>query len=94
VKAGLIKILKMLHPENDLKWTPKDSQTDVVNALIFGQSDVLFVARTGEGKSLMFQGWLTGLITIQIVPLNRAWKGAGMLSSIDMLSSINISSCP
>lgn len=90
MKAGPIKILKMLHPENDLKWTPKDSQIDVVNALIFGQSDVLFVARIGEGKSLMFQGWLTGLITIQIVPLNRAWQGAGTLPSINMLSSIDM----
>ena len=55
VKAGLVKILEMINPENGSKWRPKDSQIDVVNALIFGRSDILFAARTGEGKSLIFQ---------------------------------------
>jgi hypothetical protein len=53
--ASLVKILEMLHPDSSSKWTPKDSRIDVVNALIFSQSNVLFAARTSEGKSLVFQ---------------------------------------
>jgi hypothetical protein len=55
VMASLVKILEMLHPDSSSKWTPKDSRIDVVNALIFSQSNVLFAARTSEGKSLVFQ---------------------------------------
>lgn len=48
-------------------------QIDVVNSLIFGAYNVLIIVRTGLGKSLTFQAsiLLTGLITIQIVLLNR-----------------------
>lgn len=41
--------------------------------LIFGLSDTLLAVRTGEGKSLIYQGFvmLTGLIGIQVTLLNR-----------------------
>ena len=71
IQQGLQKILHLLHPGAGR--IPKDVQIDAVHALIFGQSDVLMVARTGEGKSLVFQAFamLTGQVTLQIVPLNR-----------------------
>lgn len=64
-------MLKLLHLEKD--FPPRESQIDVLYGLIFGLSDVLMIARTGEGKSLVFQAFtmLTGMITIQLVPLNR-----------------------
>ncbi|SMR64993.1 unnamed protein product [Zymoseptoria tritici ST99CH_3D1] len=45
----------------------------MVNAIVFGQMDVLNIVRTGEGKSITFQAVtiMTGLITLQITPLNR-----------------------
>ena len=71
IQQGLQKILNLLHPGAGR--IPKDVQIDAVHALVFGRSDVLMVARTGEGKSLVFQAFamLTGQITLQIVPLNR-----------------------
>ncbi|KXT00171.1 hypothetical protein AC579_5673, partial [Pseudocercospora musae] len=71
IVAGLTKILDMLHPGKE--YTPTEAQVEVLYALICGQADVLMIARTGVGKSLVFQGFtlLTGMVTIQVVLLNR-----------------------
>ena len=71
IEQDLRKILDLLHPGAGRR--PKEVQIDAVHALIFGQSDVLVIARTAEGKSLVFQAFamLTGQVTLQIVPLNR-----------------------
>ena len=71
VERGLRKILGLLHPGSIRE--PKQVQIDTVYAMVFGQSDVLLIARTGEGKSLVFQAFsmLIGRVTLQIVPLSR-----------------------
>ena len=45
----------------------------VIRRLVFLQGDTLFIAKTGFGKSLILQAFtiLTGLLTIQIVPLDK-----------------------
>ena len=41
--------------------------------MIYGAGDVLLIACTGWGKSIIFQAYsiLTGKITLQIIPLNK-----------------------
>lgn len=52
---------------------PRPEQVRTLRRLIFGQSDVLLIARTGFGKSLIFHAYsiLTGKITLQLIPLTK-----------------------
>lgn len=52
---------------------PRKEQVRTLRRLIFGRSDVLLIARTGFGKSLIFHAYsiLTGKITLQLVPLTK-----------------------
>jgi len=54
-------------------WSPRTEQVRALRRLIFGESDVLLIARTGFGKSLIFHAYtvLTGKITLQIIPLTK-----------------------
>ena len=36
-------------------YRPKDMQIDAIYALVYGQEDLILIARTGFGKSLVFQ---------------------------------------
>jgi superfamily II DNA helicase RecQ len=71
VSCGLKLILKQHHPTEDRE--PRDDQVRVLRRMIYGAGDVLLIARTGWGKSIIFQAYsiLTGKITLQIVPLNK-----------------------
>ncbi|KAF2669323.1 P-loop containing nucleoside triphosphate hydrolase protein [Microthyrium microscopicum] len=61
--------LKRFYPDIE----PKEAQIRALRTLIYGGGDVLLIAKTGFGKSLILHayGALTGKITLQIVPLNR-----------------------
>ncbi|RYP17267.1 hypothetical protein DL767_010052 [Monosporascus sp. MG133] len=50
---------------------PRKEQVDTVHDLVFGELDILFVAKTSFGKSLIIQAFslITDLITIQVTPL-------------------------
>ena len=52
---------------------PKRQQIRALRRLIYQRGDTLLVARTGFGKSIIFQSYsvLTGKITIQIIPLSK-----------------------
>lgn len=52
---------------------PRHEQVRALRRLIFGQGDVLLIARTGFGKSLIFHAYsiLTRKITLQLVPLTK-----------------------
>ena len=54
-------------------YTAKKEQTQALWRICFMQSDTILAAKTGFGKSIPLQlfSLITGLITIQIVPLNR-----------------------
>ncbi|SMY22607.1 unnamed protein product [Zymoseptoria tritici ST99CH_1A5] len=72
IEAGLTWILAALNPTAPPR-KPYREQVDVLHSLIFASQDVLFVARTGIGKSLVFQAFtvLTGCITFQVEPLSK-----------------------
>lgn len=55
------------------KKTPRLLQVRVIRRLIFGYGDTILVAKTGFGKSLLYQTYtlLTGKIAIQLAPLNK-----------------------
>jgi hypothetical protein len=57
--------------EPDSRREPKEHQVYVLRRMIYGNSDTLFIAKTGYGKSIIFQAYsiLTRRITIQIIPL-------------------------
>ena len=69
VRECLRRILALTSPGSDR--SPRIEQVRTLRRLIFGKGDVLLVARTGFGKSLIFHAFsvLTGLITLQIIPL-------------------------
>ena len=50
---------------------PRTLQVDVLQRLVFARQDLILVAKTGFGKSLIFHAWtiLTGKVSIIIVPL-------------------------
>lgn len=52
---------------------PRHEQVRTLRRLIFGSSDVLLIARTGFGKSLIFHAYsiLTGKMTLQLIPLTK-----------------------
>ena len=52
---------------------PHDEQVRTLRRLIFTKSDVLLIARTGYGKSIIFHAYsiLTRKITLQLVPLSK-----------------------
>jgi len=81
--ACLQRILS--HGNVDVR-TPRMEQTRTLRRLIFGQSDVLLVARTGFGKSLIFHAYsiLTSKITLQLIPLTKL--GDEQLSDIRRFS--------
>jgi superfamily II DNA helicase RecQ len=68
---GLKLILKNMDPRKDRE--PKDTQVRILRRMIYGRGDVLCIARTGFGKSLIFHAFsiLTGKITLQIIPLSK-----------------------
>lgn len=53
--------------------TPRPLQVRVIRRLVFGYRDTILVAKTGFGKSLLYQTYsmLTGKIAIQLAPLNK-----------------------
>lgn len=52
---------------------PRPEQIRTLFRLIYGKGDVLLIARTGFGKSIIFHAYtiLTGLITLQLIPLSK-----------------------
>jgi superfamily II DNA helicase RecQ len=70
VQACLCRILSHESPEPR---EPRPEQVRTLRRLIFGKSDVLLIARTGFGKSLIFHAFsiLTGKITLQLIPLSK-----------------------
>ena len=68
ISKGLTWILQ----RKDTSATPRREQIRCLRRLIYFRADTLLVARTGFGKSLIFQAFslLTGLITIQLIPLS------------------------
>ena len=52
---------------------PHLQQVRALRRLVYGHGDTLLIARTGFGKSIVFQAYsiLTGRITIQIIPLSK-----------------------
>ena len=71
IQRGLKLILKKMDPTKDRE--PKDAQVRILRRMIYGRGDVLCIARTGFGKSLIFHAYsiLTGKITLQIIPLSK-----------------------
>lgn len=82
VRACLTRILS----HNRAERIPRDEQVRTLRRLIFNRSDVLLIARTGFGKSIIFHAYslLTRKITLQLVPLNKL--GEEQLSDIRKLS--------
>lgn len=68
----LRRILTFRQPNASTVPEPKQLQVDVLHRLVFAQLDTLLVVKTGFGKSIIFQAWMTLLdkISIVIVPLN------------------------
>ena len=57
---------------------PKRQQIRALRRLIYQRGDTLLVARTGFGKSIIFQSYsvLTGKITLEIIPLSEEQRDA------------------
>jgi superfamily II DNA helicase RecQ len=70
IKACLQRVLSDGRP---YVRTPRPEQVRTLRRLIFGKSDVLLIARTGFGKSIIFHAYfiLTGKITLQLIPLTK-----------------------
>ena len=70
VRACLQRILSYKCSEER---APRPEQVRTLRRLIFGKCDVLLIARTGFGKSLIFHAYsiLTGKITLQLIPLTK-----------------------
>jgi superfamily II DNA helicase RecQ len=70
VRACLQRILSHKTAESR---SPRLEQVRTLRRLIFGHSDVLLIARTGFGKSLIFHAYsiLTRKITLQLIPLTK-----------------------
>lgn len=71
LQACLERLLYIDNPKRARK--PHEEQVRTLFRLIFGEGDTILIARTGFGKSLIFQAFtvLTNKITIQIVPLSK-----------------------
>jgi len=71
IEGLLTRILTDRAGNVDHEIPPRPLQALVLTRLVFARKDVLLVAQTGFGKSLIFQayGLFTGLITIIVVPL-------------------------
>lgn len=69
--ACLRRILRYNDDTSDKE--PRAEQVTAMCQLVFESTDVLLIARTGFGKSLIFQAFsiLTGRTTIQIIPMSR-----------------------
>ncbi|KAF1975379.1 hypothetical protein BU23DRAFT_566928 [Bimuria novae-zelandiae CBS 107.79] len=64
---------RILSHGNSGNQSPRREQVRTLRRLIFKQSDVLLIARTGFGKSLIFHAYsiLTNKITLQLIPLTK-----------------------
>jgi hypothetical protein len=63
---------RILHTQNPLRVRePRAEQVRVLRRLIYMRADALLIAKTGFGKSIIYQAYsiATGLTTIQIIPL-------------------------
>jgi superfamily II DNA helicase RecQ len=71
IAACLRRVLRDGNPESTAD--PRVEQTQTMRRLIYCSGDVLLIARTGFGKSLIFQAFsiLTRLVTLQIIPMSR-----------------------
>jgi superfamily II DNA helicase RecQ len=79
VQACLQRILSWRRRERRV---PHPEQVRALRLLIFGQCDVLLIARTGFRKSVIFHAYslLTRKITLQLIPLTKL--GEEQLSDI------------
>jgi hypothetical protein len=71
IRACLCRLLEYTSPGAGR--TPRTEQVQTLRRLIYCKGDTILVARTGFGKSLIFHAFsiLTGLITLQIIPLSK-----------------------
>jgi hypothetical protein len=72
LRACLRRILRFDKPV-DCAHEPRDEQVDALHSMVFEKKDLLLVARTGFGKSIIFQAFsiLARAITLQIIPLSK-----------------------
>jgi superfamily II DNA or RNA helicase len=86
IRACLQSILRYGNPNSTAE--PRKEQISALRRLIFLRGDVFLIARTGFGKSLIFQAYtvLTGKTTIQIIPMsklgNEQYEGIRRLSGM------------
>jgi len=71
IEACLQRILESVNP--GAQSTPRSEQVRTMRRLIFCKGDTLLIARTGFGKSIIFQSFsvLTRRLTLQIIPLSK-----------------------
>jgi superfamily II DNA or RNA helicase len=64
-------MLNIQHPGQG--FSPLDLQVDCLRRLVYEEGDVILIAKTGFGKSIILHAFsvLTGLTTLQIIPLNK-----------------------
>ena len=62
---------------NLLKFPPRDGQIEAIRSLAVDQQDLILIAPTGWGKSIVFQAIpaLRGGICLMIMPLNLLEEG-------------------
>lgn len=71
IEKLLERLLIDRFPQASIRPKPRTLQVDVLQRLVFARQDLILVAKTGFGKSLIFHAWtiLTGKVSIIIVPL-------------------------
>jgi len=79
--------------ESLLPFQPRDSQIEAIQYLAVNQQDLILIAPTGWGKSVVFQviPALRGGICLMIMPLNlleQAWRQY-LISGIDTYRYLN-----
>ncbi|KAF2024851.1 hypothetical protein EK21DRAFT_77792, partial [Setomelanomma holmii] len=64
---------RILNYGNSDSRRPRVEQVRTLRRLIFARSDILLIARTGFGKSVIFHAYsiLTNKITLQLIPLSK-----------------------
>ena len=67
----LARLLADRFPEADHPPVPRPLQVDVLHRLVFAKEDTILIAKTGFGKSLIFQALalMTERLSIVVVPL-------------------------
>ncbi|KAK3695181.1 hypothetical protein B0T22DRAFT_454566 [Podospora appendiculata] len=61
-------------PEGEPVRCAEDGQIEAIHRLVYTLGDIILIARTGYGKSIIFQALtliLTGKVVIQIIPLSK-----------------------